>query len=78
MKVRLQLVVVDGRVHVVKGNIDKIAAYDVHISHGFGQQRFDSFEGPVDVGDIDHSHRCNLSSLCKIGIGKLNFLSQQH
>jgi hypothetical protein len=60
MEVGLELVIIDGRVHAVKGDVDEIAGDDVHIGHRLGQQHLDAFEGSVDIGDVNHSHGCNL------------------
>jgi hypothetical protein len=60
MEVGLEFVIINGRVHAVKGDVDEIAGDYVHVGHRLGQQRLDAFKGAVDIGDVNHFHGCNL------------------
>jgi len=56
VEVRLQLMIIDGGVHVVEGDVDEVAGDDVEVGGGLGQQDLDPVERAVDVRDVEDSH----------------------
>jgi hypothetical protein len=49
-------VVVDGRVHVVEGDVDKIAGDDVKVGHCLRQEGLHPLKGAVNISDVNDSH----------------------
>jgi hypothetical protein len=62
VKEGLQFVVIDGCVHIVKGDVDEVAGNHIDIGNGLGQQGLHALEGAVDIGGIDDTYHGSFTS----------------